>query len=525
MLLSPQSLFSKDNLVLFVFGLFLQLISKGSSLFCFTFNIDDIIFWSREYSYSTLLPTAIRDGRFSHPFLGGIEWLLGINPPLSFTVSILIFSTCISITAIAVCYIWGVQKNRNASLIVVGFITLHPYLTDFYTWRIATFNGGLPFVFSAISLLIVRAGNKSIVLASTIFMLSLGIHQIPLGFFSAVLACSSLFIYLRHACILECYIPTEYSSKDEIITLFKMVCVVVIGTITYIFFAKLYILTGNIQTLERDKLIIFQNLPLVVDRIKELLSLFLIKDPLISNFNRTLFLGLFAIFSIIVLSKSTTFFNFFKSILAIFLALVLAYISSIGLTIVSVAWIPVFRNLFSISLIWGMVAVLAYILSADLLRKITLGIICMLFLAFAAKDNEMLSNQIRANTRDISTMNRIAFTIEKLPDFSNIKKLYFVGTNSNSLQGLSTASDLSNGYNSYGTTLSIFAIPWNGYLVQFFNEITGYRMNSTTLDIGFKKSCIGHYWPQVDAVFSLENTAVICLGSSEIEYSPLDNRH
>ena len=87
---------SIDNIKLFIFGLTLQLISRGSSLFSFTFNIDDIMFWPVQYNYTNLAHLGLLDGRFIFPILAGIAGLLGINPPLAFTISTLSFMVCIT---------------------------------------------------------------------------------------------------------------------------------------------------------------------------------------------------------------------------------------------------------------------------------------------------------------------------------------------------------------------------------------------------------------------------------------------
>lgn len=519
---------SKENARLLIFGLVLQLISRGSSLFSLTFNIDDIIFWSREYSYSTLLPTAIRDGRFTNPFLGEIENLLGINPPLAFTISTLLFMVCISISAIAVCYIWGIQKNHGASLIIVGFITLHPYLTDFYTWRIATFNGGLPFVFTAISLLWGARSNKVLPLAIILIALSFGIHQIPLAFYVTTLIGAALFIYLRHFGVIVRCDSTETDSKVEVIHLVRMAFVLGMGTIIYVILAKLYISQGGIPTLSRDKIILFEKPLLVLSRIFELFSLFYENDQLITGVNRLFFLGLLTISVVSIWCKSSGFFQASKLVLAMLLILVMFALASIGLAIVSAAWIPVYRNIFSISLIWSAVAAIAYLTATDSFRNITLTLVGVLFIAFIAKDNEMLTDQMRANLRDTSMMNRIVGDIEKLPEFKTIHSLVFVGTTPTSLRGLKSAADLSDGWNSYGTTLSLFAIPWNGYLVQFFNEVTGYQLNQVDFEKHPlpKNACANLSWPQAGAVFSSGSIAIVCLGdSNEITFGPLDARH
>lgn len=522
---NANSFLTKDNALLLAYGVLLQVISKGSALFSFTFNIDDIIFWSMEYSYDTLLSSAIRDGRFMLPFLAWWEQLLGINPPLSFTVSTLIFMVCISTSAILVCHIWGVERNRWASIIVIGFISLHPYLTDFFTWRIATFNGGLPFVFALISLIAGGRSTRLMPLAIILFSLSLGIHQIPLQFCATTIACAALFLLLRYTGAIESDFQKN-QLRIEIYRLLRMLVVLIAGSLIYAILAKFYIAYGGIETLGRDKIILIENPLLVLSRISELFSLWTLSDPLVSPLNRLFFIVFLAIFVFSVFRKNLVFTKKIISVLSVPFLLTLAALGAIGLTVVPIAWIPVFRNMFSISLIWSAVAVFAYLAASRYGRNLSVGLICLLFIAFAAKDNEMLTDQMRANQRDISMMNRIAGDIEKLSNFKEMHSLVFIGTNSSSLRGLRSAADLSNGWNSYGTTLSLFAIPWQGYMASFLYQITGYEFRQENDLVKFKAACSNKYWPSDGSVFSISTTVVVCLGGTgEMSFSPLDARY
>ena len=82
-------------------------------------------------------------------------------------------------------------------------------------------------------------------------------------------------------------------------------------------------------------------------------------------------------------------------------------------------------------------------------------------------------------------MTQVASELAHLPNAQSIIRVAFVGTTSSTLSGLSTAADISDGWGAYGTTLSAFAVPWNGYLVQLLNETTGASfvyVNPTTND-------------------------------------------
>ena len=135
--------------------------------------------------------------------------------------------------------------------------------------------------------------------------------------------------------------------------------------------------------------------------------------------------------------------------------------------------------------------------------------------AFTGKNNEILSDQLRSNARDWSLMTRIAGDVEHLPGFSSIKRILFVGTNPAPIQRLSTAADLSQGWHSYGITLSAFAVPWPEYLNQLYMDVTGYLYMGYGTDaekIQAGQKCSNLRWPDHDAVYREGELAIVCLG-------------
>jgi len=119
-----------------------------------------------------------------------------------------------------------------------------------------------------------------------------------------------------------------------------------------------------------------------------------------------------------------------------------------------------------------------------------------------------------SNTRERAMINRIAVDVEHLPDYKNIRRMIFFGTNSSPLSRLSTAVDLSAGWGPYGVTLSSFAIPWSPYLVRLYDEVTGgnFAMVGEGESDQFKQMCGSYRWPEPGSVSKKDDVAIICLG-------------
>ncbi|MCE3268190.1 MAG: hypothetical protein K0R49_442 [Burkholderiales bacterium] len=495
---------SKNARIIFIYGIIIFLISRGSSLVSYTFGIDDLQFWPAGLNIYSTFHQSFNEGRFAYPIVVGITQLISIDVYKSFMLSTLLFMASITITSIMVCKLWGVLNNLTLSLILVTLLILHPYFTDFFTWRIATFTGGIPFVMCMYAVLNKNNSFKSIFASTLIFVFGLGIHQIPLEFVSVALVLSiPLNIYYKTFNIKSCT---------------QKFTVVILGTLVYIFFAKLFIAYGNIKTLGRDKIILLDNFPLVYNRTIELAKLFLFSDTIVRPFQR-LALVLLCFISLFFIQRNFRQNKYYLvNSLLFLLSVFFGFILSVSLTIVSSAWMPVFRNLSSIGLVWAFIAVVAYKESNDLFKKVTLTSVFLISLGFIGRNNEILTDQIRVNSRDISMMNRIASDIGHLPDYAKIKRLGFVGTNNSSLSMISSSADLSTGWNNYGITLSLFAVQWNSYLNALYYEVTG---NFSLGEIDdkelnkIKPFCKQKEYPKLGSVWSRGDLAVVCLGGSD----------
>jgi hypothetical protein len=178
---------------------------------------------------------------------------------------------------------------------------------------------------------------------------------------------------------------------------------------------------------------------------------------------------------------------------------------------------PQFRvtNLLSIEIIWAAIGAMTFSISGQRLQRTVAVAVVLILLGFVGSNNEVLSDQQRVNRRDISMMTRIATDIASLDNEASVQRILFIGTNTSSLARIDTAADFSDGWHTYGTTLSVFAVWWPAYLVQLYNEVTGSQMAfATTPDqlAWAEQSCAGRRWPARGSVLGHGDLAVVCLG-------------
>jgi hypothetical protein len=498
----------------FLIALVLSLIARASALVSLTFNVDDLWYWPARFDYH-VGQIALTEGRFLLAPLAWFEDALGINASHAFTLATVSLTLCMVLSALLVCRLWRIEGDFIASLIVSSMIVLHPYQTDYWTWKISELNGGLPFVLALAALIIAPRSRRSFVLAVAIIVSAFGIHQLPLAFCSVAL-------------LMAVPIALTAGTMDWNKWI-KQCAALVTGSVAYVVVAKLAIAhSEHLSSLGRDSIIVFSNPWLVVRRVRELASLMVFHDPVIGWLSRVLFATLCILTIVVMIVRRGVSIRARWSLASMFLlAISASFVCSVALIAVPYAWIPVLRNAVSVGLLWAAVPLMAYLLTHGVTRKIIGGVVALLSFSFAGADNGILSNQQRSNLRDVSLMNRIASDVDHLSTYRNIHRIIFIGTNTSPLVNIDTGGDLSEGWHSYGMTLSVFAVTWPGYKTALYNELTGSRMayDATKDELAAASSvCSEKSWPDAGSVWSTGDMAIVCLGPASIEkVGPLDN--
>jgi hypothetical protein len=421
---------------------------------------------------------------------------------------------CLSVTAVLVCKIWRIT-DPVLSAILVAVIVLHPYQADIYTWKIALFVGGLPFVLALLAILLAQNGWRQMGWGVAVLWFSLGGQQLGLTYAASAVALT-VFIAIAQA-------SRENSNPTwEFARFTRSGLVLLIGTAIYWITSVVIIRALGVGSLlGREQIILFSDPGLVWARTMELAGKVIGRDPLVSPAQ----IGIIAI--LIVIALCSIAFHAFRNQrgrnipLLIGLAvtsLALGWLATIALMAVPKVWIPVFRNMSAAGVVVAAVVAGGYLLTSGAWRKVVIGLAALLCFGFAGKSNEIMTDQLRANQRDQTLMVRIAYDVEKLETFKQVTRLYFVGKTGLPLTRLDTQTDPTRGRDAYGVTMSVLANAAfdNIYPVMLFNELTGYffgsALNSDEVAVANQRCTEAEEWPRTGSVSTAGDIAIICLG-------------
>lgn len=505
---------ARYELRMFGLAIGLSMLACGIALVSPSFSVDDLWYFPVPYSFDSIGLVGFGEGRFTIAAIAWLDHALGVDAPVAFTLAAFSMMVFMSVAALLVCRLWGITENWKACVVAVAILVTHPYLSDFYTWKLAQLNGGIPFVVLMGALLIAPRSRWCFVLSVGLIVLALGIHQIPLQYGAVALLMS---------------VPIRVMLRDFCLGAWvRQSMALLLGTVVYVLAAQWIIAhTHNLGGVGRHTLIVLSHPALLIPRTTELLSMMVVADPLIGWLVRLLGLIVMALAVDAVFQRTDLTIERRWTVCGLLVLIMpAAFLCAIALTIVPTAWVPVFRNLSSMSVIWAAVAVLATVASEGVRERIVLACVGAIVFAFIGSSNQVLSDQQRANRRDVSLINRITADVERLDQYATVNRLVFIGTSGTSLARLRTRSDVSTRWHEYGTTLSAFSVWWPGYLVQLYNEINGtaysYVVSADERRIA-NNYCASRRWPTMGSVTAIGEIGVVCLSPAvEKQRGPLE---
>jgi hypothetical protein len=179
-----------------------------------------------------------------------------------------------------------------------------------------------------------------------------------------------------------------------------------------------------------------------------------------------------------------------------------ALLSVVGVAaLVHIFW-PVPRVLTAAGFFWGGLVALSCVQSSGVLRRAALLAGALLWLGSAGIDHHAAADQLRANTRDLLRMGRLAGRLETLPGASGLKRIAVVGA-AGTYPDLATATwDLN--LSAFGTTWS-----WAGLLA----EAGGPSLTLSTDDDRARAAAYcarAGKWPAPDALAVEGELAIAC---------------
>lgn len=458
---------------IFIIAIFMSFIAKGAAAIGGAFGVDDILFINSVFDGAAVEEVSFRDGRLLLPIFLELLWQLGIDAQKSTSISFVVFTLCLILTAQLACRIWQIEENFYACLCVVLFATLHPYQADFLTWKIGVMASGIPMLLSFYGLwcAVQFKSRYSVAFGALCIAASLNLHQIGISWVAVSVCFSFVFALLKGN-------PNIKESMDST-GVFLQLKVVAFGVALYIAALIFFKLLWGVSI--KGRALYEFDLYSIASQASNFVDIFIHKNQFFSLSMDLLFVFAFLAF-LLVLARSiwvldaTSGIRF--GILAIaVLAILTAAASCVIFPIVTLQKDQLFpRTMSALGLFWGaLYAFLIFSFKQRKGRKLLLGSLVTIFFVFISVNNQIFGEQIRANNRDIELGREIINRIVELDGYHFVERVAIVGVNSSSLTGLRFPLDLSDAQSlKMGVVMSIFANKYdNQYKVSLLNEALG----------------------------------------------------
>lgn len=509
-------MFSATEWRVFRIGIVTSLLAKGISAFSGAFSVDDILWINAKFNGALVSDVSARDGRFLYPYLTDILFNLGIDAPKATTLSAVILIVSLILSAQLACRVWRIENNFAGSLCVVLFATLHPYQVDFSTWKIGMLTGGLPLLVSMYGLWLASRSRRGTMAGAFAIAASLAVHQIGGTWVGVALCFSVIFAALDE----RENLAAAWVSRG----IGRQILAVAAAVILYLL--CIVLMRAFAGAPDHNELYGLSNLSLVT-QFETFLTLILFHNPLFAPFLDVGFYVLILFFVVYVLRSTVARAgpnSRLQSLGIIILAFGGAWLCCIALPVITLQKEQMFaRTMSAFGLFWGaMAGVLVVCTVGRYAQKAYVAIVTAMSIGFIGVNNQVLTDQARANERDIELGRTIIRQVEMLEGFQFVDRLAIVGTTPQALANLRTGLDLSGAsQKNVGIVMSVFANSYeNDYRVRLINEtmatnfigmLTAKEWADAKGYCGFALKFLGQF-PAMGSVVRSGSMAIVCIG-------------
>lgn len=470
---------TKNEIITFVVSFLVVLIAKGNAVFNIGYATDDYTF---ALNGDTDFTFFLSQGRFGSVILFVLLRLLGIHSFNSYILSGILTMISLIFAGIIVSRIWSVN-NLFLKIIVVLIIGLHPYSVETFTFKVSLFSVYFVYFFTFFSLYLLRKDRRYFTLGVLLFIFVLSCYQIAINYVLPVILMSFVLFLIRNSekRIME---NIKKITKEDFFYQFVGISIAIT---TYLIINKLILFIFKIPLSSRGSFIDFLDIP---NRFTQIIKLFFnifLKDE---SFFFPLMTKIIIIITILITFLYLIYYYFYKInsnkdykgkqvnyfiyLLTVIFLIFLVMVSSILTNLILKDWWPVPRVISSISIFLAGISVIVFTFSNSLIIKRVISVFLVIILfSFVGINNNILTDQLRVNKRDMLKANRLFTRLEIHPDFYKVKKLAVIGGGSF-------------GYTSQiGTVkgdmnISAYGQSWSRSNVIF--ESTGYYFNSVSPD-------------------------------------------
>jgi hypothetical protein len=384
-----------------------QMLSPG-------YSIDDYALITGPNSYS--LGQMAAQGRVLTYYLQRALAALGASAPHAQPLSQILLTFVLVAVGLIVCRLWD-MRTFAGSFVVVAMVVLHPYQSEIFTFRPAALNLAIPLGLSFGAILVCTRSTRYWIVSAVALACSLSIYQVVLNYLGMALVFSIAFHLTRPA------------DSNRIFWRALRSQVTVILTAVVVYYAATYAVSriaGSALTARTT----FLGTSAITTRIDQILTLYKVilyrTEPIMPSATKALLLLTLGVAIMVHLAtcwRSWTCPAFRRQALAIALVVAGGLPLCAGIVLVLGEWWPVPRVLAQTGMFWGGSLALVYSIVQPIGKRLILGSMVLILISFIGISNQVFSDQLRVNMRDLATAGRIVGRIESLPDFAQVRYL------------------------------------------------------------------------------------------------------
>lgn len=479
----------------FLIALCLLVVANGYTLFAYGYSTDTTVELFNPNPIT--LDFFIRQGRYAR----GAIWLLiskiGIIDPVAQTLYAACAMLMLAFAGILVCRMWRIT-GPMLMVVVIGFLTLHPYQTEIFTFRESVFYIALAYLLGFLALYLADRKPGPFLVGTALLILALGIYQLILN-------------YLGMAMLFMLVLSTggQRTFKEELASirfkprLLMMICAVI--GFEFIFHLSLHLY--HVTQFDRSQWLPMSAVSERFGQLKLLYKKMFFADELIMpRLDKDLLLILLvAYFGVATFRLRLDAIQLKTNYLAIpFFILPLAALMIIGISTPLYTWWPEPRVLSAIGLFWA--GVIAYASSSQSRpgNNIILAIAAIVMFSFIGVNNHILADQLRQNLRDRLTANRVISRFENMPGFQGMRKLAIVNPKWDYATPMTTTD----------MDLNMSSLSGNDLPVSTIKDVSGYNFTSLSMaDAKFAENYChkAPSWPAQASITIIQDIGIACL--------------
>jgi hypothetical protein len=491
--------------------------AKGIAFFPFAQNVDTygkLVKMSEAPDQAIgLFKVFVAQGRAGQWLLHKVLALLGVVGPSANTLYVFIAMCCFVAVGVLLCRLWGIEGDRPLSGCVVGLFVIHPYNAEVFVFREMSITVGLALLAAVAGVVLAERHGRRWLLGWLLLILSMSLYQVALNF---------VVIGLIVLCLIE-WSRSDISwvrfRSDEMrqfaAALFSRLVAIGLAVPAYLVLHKLSLKWAGVTSADpeitRSSALSPSEMPeRALSVLRTVKYVFVNSEPLMPGATKVcialmllLVIGLLTKRALRVPGSAR-----WAELLVAGALLFGASLAVVGILMGLRDYFVVDRTLSAVSvLVAGLMAIVG--VSGGLwLRRVALAVAFVLLLSFVGVNNVVLAEQLRSNSRDRETANRMIMRLESAPAFPSVKKIAVIGRmpeypiHSHTLK---PGSDVN---------VSEFAKPWSK--AHILCEVSGYRFADPSpqeLERAVEYCRHAEPWPHAESVAILDDMAVICLSN------------